>query len=196
MFTSVVAVLQSADEAVSVGGARCVLDPLQRAVRQSVGDIVSDGGGEEHRVLVHHGNLWKTALCSSQLKLKVFHTLKGNPSGLGIRSCSFAGLSNFPNQLKRLEYNKKQLYSTFNRSLKRCINDLLVEEAVLVGVQWFVVQSDLAILRLVEALEETHTGAFTFSGHPHQRRHLTRLQLQRKVLKQGEKSAAEVWKRR
>lgn len=62
-----------------------------------------------------------------------------------------------------LEYENQEGCEQKKTTLKCCINDLLVEEAVLVGVQRFVVQSDVPILRLIEALEETHTGAFTFS---------------------------------
>lgn len=43
------------------------------------------------------------------------------------------------------------------------MNYLLVQEVVLVGVQRFAVQEDLPILRLIEALQEIHTGAFAFS---------------------------------
>lgn len=63
------------------------------------------------------------------------------------------------------------------------IHHLLVEVSVIIGFQWFIIQPDFSILCFIESLQQTHTGAFSFTRWTHQCRHLTWLQLQRKVLK-------------
>ena len=59
-----------------------------------------------------------------------------------------------------------------------CSGNLLVQVLVLVAEQWLSIQQDASLLRLVEPLQQIHTGALPTTRGPHQRRHLARLQLQ------------------
>jgi len=57
--------------------------------------------------------------------------------------------------------------TTRERCASVTMEDLLVQEAVVVGRQRSAVQEDVSVLLLVEALQQTHTGAFSFSRPTH-----------------------------
>lgn len=70
-------------------------------------------------------------------------------------------------------------YTVLHDKKKIAQADLLMEKAVVIGFQWFIVQQDLSFLRLIQALQQTHTGTLSFSGWTHKSRHLTWPQLQK-----------------